>query len=221
MFFLSEDLQHHFSVSILVFVELALDDSSSYWDLMQYSVSILVFVELALDASENITDGAGGAGFNPCFRGTCSWWLPPWSWLSYVKSVSILVFVELALDGWLVWQRAPRDRVSILVFVELALDDDFAGSIICPPFPSFNPCFRGTCSWWKPTEPLVWGVSGFNPCFRGTCSWCFLILLDKIYLRYVSILVFVELALDVKEREGMPLTEEVSILVFVELALDV
>ena len=35
-------------------------------------VSILVFVELALDASVAFVARAEEKGFNPCFRGTCS-----------------------------------------------------------------------------------------------------------------------------------------------------
>ena len=35
-------------------------------------VSILVFVELALDAARGWMISRGRTGFNPCFRGTCS-----------------------------------------------------------------------------------------------------------------------------------------------------
>ena len=35
-------------------------------------VSILVFVELALDARDTALDTIVQASFNPCFRGTCS-----------------------------------------------------------------------------------------------------------------------------------------------------
>ena len=37
-----------------------------------YVVSILVFVELALDATEEPPRAVDRLGFNPCFRGTCS-----------------------------------------------------------------------------------------------------------------------------------------------------
>ena len=37
-----------------------------------YRVSILVFVELALDDYSGITGFLDNLGFNPCFRGTCS-----------------------------------------------------------------------------------------------------------------------------------------------------
>jgi len=62
-------------------------------------VSILVFVELALDAFTYLDYSNVVWSFNPCFRGTCSWcWddhIPSWNWMR----VSILVFVELALDA--------------------------------------------------------------------------------------------------------------------------
>ena len=60
-------------VSILVFVELALDATTSglvpQWS---STVSILVFVELALDGLVGAGNSVQGACFNPCFRGTCS-----------------------------------------------------------------------------------------------------------------------------------------------------
>ena len=134
------------SVSILVFVELALDargkmNGSSH----QGIVSILVFVELALDV---LRSAASGLRF----------------------LVSILVFVELALDdsrisgtegvycgfqslfSWnLLLMASPakgsptRSLVSILVFVELALDALCMAACMLACY-SFNPCFRGTCS---------------------------------------------------------------------------
>ena len=60
------------SVSILVFVELALDARSRPASVNQIWVSILVFVELALDAPVFGVARHVRAGFNPCFRGTCS-----------------------------------------------------------------------------------------------------------------------------------------------------
>ena len=60
-------------VSILVFVELALDVQADLAITSIISVSILVFVELALDASSASVQAAPVlTGFNPCFRGTCS-----------------------------------------------------------------------------------------------------------------------------------------------------
>ena len=59
-------------VSILVFVELALDDRLCRLHPISSPVSILVFVELALDARTMSSPGARPISFNPCFRGTCS-----------------------------------------------------------------------------------------------------------------------------------------------------
>ena len=61
------------SVSILVFVELALDVEFSV--LLHCGipiVSILVFVELALDVRRVEANRYKTLCFNPCFRGTCS-----------------------------------------------------------------------------------------------------------------------------------------------------
>ncbi len=85
-------------VSILVFVELALDAVSYHFCRSGMSlVSILVFVELALDEPFMVR-------------------------LFIEDEVSILVFVELALDVLSSRPSQPRAQVSILVFVELALD---------------------------------------------------------------------------------------------------
>ena len=101
----------YIEVSILVFVELALDGcpSSVLWELL--SVSILVFVELALDGTSYVVSLAS---------------LP----------VSILVFVELALDDPFMSLDSCTSSVSILVFVELALD----GGRVCAGFVDL-PCF--------------------------------------------------------------------------------
>ena len=60
-------------VSILVFVELALDVQLMirYWKCF-LQVSILVFVELALDDRITLSSMTSKRSFNPCFRGTCS-----------------------------------------------------------------------------------------------------------------------------------------------------
>ena len=59
-------------VSILVFVELALDEIRNPGERGSSPVSILVFVELALDVYEVHLRAFSGTSFNPCFRGTCS-----------------------------------------------------------------------------------------------------------------------------------------------------
>ena len=169
---------------------------------MQAGVSILVFVELALDVLKPRYHAQDGISFNPCFRGTCSWWSNLAVKLSIKLKVSILVFVELALDGHISDGNSEWHNVSILVFVELALDveTDTTGifELLC-----FNPCFRGTCSWC----PGLLEVAGlvkesFNPCFRGTCSWCADCSCHYTGRDSVSILVFVELALDARPFGG-------------------
>ncbi len=65
-----------------------------------------------------------------------------------------------------------------------------------PRLPSFNPCFRGTCSWWVVARLGYCHQVRFNPCFRGTCSWWTLTTTGTRPMSEVSILVFVELALD-------------------------
>ena len=60
-------------VSILVFVELALDAFGMAFFALALRVSILVFVELALDVLDDYKQNDDmDASFNPCFRGTCS-----------------------------------------------------------------------------------------------------------------------------------------------------
>ncbi len=59
-------------VSILVFVELALDEKVLDQNASFNAVSILVFVELALDDLRGRSMVVGLICFNPCFRGTCS-----------------------------------------------------------------------------------------------------------------------------------------------------
>ena len=239
------------------------------WSGNKMAVSILVFVELALDEPDSAGCRRASPGFNPCFRGTCSWWASRMMMACFLESfqslfswnlllmrvvrcrkwhhrpVSILVFVELALDGelrkfaafaflefqslfsWnlllmdnIRWKQSATEWVSILVFVELALDEIIAEELDTA-WGSFNPCFRGTCSWWEIPQATI-------------------------ARELVSILVFVELALDAELQKKLwgvqdefqslfswnlllmsqsPRPSEqrpqVSILVFVELALDV
>ncbi len=65
-----------------------------------------------------------------------------------------------------------------------------------------HPCFRGTCSDGENHSKLDDGT-WFNPCFRGTCSDGPGIDGHRRDRRGVSILVFVELALDVKPFHGV------------------
>ena len=159
-------------------------------------VSILVFVELALDDKAYVFYPCDSSCFNPCFRGTCSWWMETSTQEVPKASVSILVFVELALDGRIWASLANNEYVSILVFVELALDE-------------------------RLPRMALWSGMGFNPCFRGTCSWWEGRRAECAHGCRVSILVFVELALDEIFQWGtQTMAWHVSILVFVELALD-
>ena len=84
----------------------------------------------------------------------------------------------------------------ILVFVELALE---ALRRILPPFetPGFNPCFRGTCPRRAGLSSKITSPPGsFNPCFRGTCPRRYHALFRWSPHICVSILVFVEFALE-------------------------
>ena len=156
--------------------------------------------------------------FNPCFRGTCSWWFAFILILTHLF-VSILVFVELALDDPRLHNRwSTSSRVSILVFVELALDGCPAS--VYNPGPWFQSLFSwnlllmiALCMAWEQIIVSIlvfvelaldvhgWKTapgkhSSFNPCFRGTCSWCGGPQCRQLFEHLVSILVFVELALD-------------------------
>ena len=134
-------------VSILVFVELALDAwgtcGGCYWfrfqSLFSWNLLLMVFSQLPL--------GEAPVSFNPCFRGTCSWWLIDWC-------ACCLSFQFQSLFSWNLLLMVISEKlghaiydVSILVFVELALDVKTSKSEIFAPC-GFNPCFRGTCSWW-------------------------------------------------------------------------
>ena len=107
-------------------------------------VSILVFVELALDVWD-----CDLSVDNQEFQSLFSWNLLLMSktYPLYFRklSVSILVFVELALDVPPSQVPTVATSVSILVFVELALDGRRA-PVLGRLFICFNPCFRGTCS---------------------------------------------------------------------------
>ena len=90
---------HQVSVSILVFVELALDVQTHPVSGELLIVSILVFVELALDDGPAQQQGRFLLLFQSLF-----------SWNLLLMNIATCAFVGFNL-------------VSILVFVELALDD--------------------------------------------------------------------------------------------------
>ena len=111
--------------------------------------------------------------FNPCFRGTCSWWPKHHPRPS---------------------QRIPFQSLFSWNLLLMGTLDSAFGS----PIEGFNPCFRGTCSWCPSVE-----VSSYRLYveFQSLFSWNLLLMgrrpghhPDRIQ---VSILVFVELALDV------------------------
>ncbi len=88
------------------------------------------------------------SSFNPCFRGTCSWWR------TFMSEIG------------------DQIRVSILVFVELVLDET-----VNKFFNTRMNLFQSLFSWNLFLMSEIRGLSRhgrrrFNPCFRGTCSWC-------------------------------------------------
>ena len=109
-------------------------------------------------------------------------------------------------------------RVSILVFVELALDVYAARSKI-----PVGPLFQSLFSWNLLLMITVGRVAALKM-FQSLFSWNLLLMILAWSfggrLSGVSILVFVELALDVSWHRIMIQCGGVSILVFVELALD-
>ena len=189
------------AVSILVFLELALRPVGSRRSECLQLVSILVFLELALRLRgmeyptalialfqslfswNSLFDQIFGPwfpleslSFNPCFPGTRS-------------------STPLERES-----RVSPCPVSILVFLELALRHhayDFLHSCIR----SFNPCFPGTRSSTPGTQYHkipVWG--SFNPCFPGTRSSTQSPSTLQFFMKGVSILVFLELALRLTGR---------------------
>ena len=145
-----------------------------YWsfNVASYYVSILVFVELALDDNIKILPKLKQVCFNPCFRGTCSWCL-----LGTYYTIAKVLFQSLFSWNLLLMIIysicfGHDNLVSILVFVELALDVCAAFTQR-----SHSVTFQSLFSWnlllmWNKRGRLSTGRSSFNPCFRGTCSWC-------------------------------------------------
>ena len=206
--------------------------------------------------------------FNPCFRGTCSWWTENFDYDFLKLEFQSLFSWNLLLMGRMVlWWPWIDMFQSLFSWNLLLMSADISYRVRgCQ---GFNPCFRGTCSWCLASSSIhmfgmgfqslfswnlllmIAGVryigvvtNSFNPCFRGTCSWC-LVSCSSTSISSVSILVFVELALDVytddykftgilkfqslfswnlllmwRETRRSTKQERVSILVFVELALD-
>ncbi len=108
------------SVSILVFLELALEVEFAFTIQDFHFVSILVFLELALEAAKEGREQKKPSWFQSLF----SWNLP--SKLTLGDRISFLIYV------------------SILVFLELALEVSVPIITACSSW-GFNPCFLGTC----------------------------------------------------------------------------
>ena len=206
-------------VSILVFVELALGGRSYAGWCTCCSVSILVFVELALGAPPPGGMSDPYVRFNPCFCGTRPRRAGAIGSPAF-EVVSILVFVELALGGHTPTAGQRDAAVSILVFVELALGAHIVGYIF-KDFLSFNPCFCGTRPRRLNSSIVSSEVCCFNPCFCGTRPRSFFVV-DRAAIEHV----FQSLFLWNSPSETIlwyliAVTQPVSILVFVELALGV
>ena len=135
------------------------------------------------------------------------------------KRVSILVFVELALDGHIRLHRQLFSLVSILVFVELALDANEVQTMFTVL--GFQSLFS-----WNLLLMLVIDFIELPqvPMFQSLFSWN-LLLMWTMAETSVAMAVFQSLfswnlLLMGIWRNGYPMGFNVSILVFVELALD-
>ena len=163
-------------VSILVFVDLAFEENYRTLEKSFLAcVSILVFVDLAFEVWASCRDYDTG------------------------EAVSILVFVDLAFEAT---EGRPLllvgSCVSILVFVDLAFEVD-AARWLSQTSRRFNPCFRGSSFRSLHSESmgrLSW-VS-FNPCFRGSSFRSATPPRRSYHALQVSILVFVDLAFEVR-----------------------
>ena len=108
-------------------------------------VSILVFVELALDDGNVFEQMAKEVA---TFQSLFSWNLL--LMVHFVMPRAVRISFQSLFSWNLLLMRSPTSRatgknaVSILVFVELALDASWANRTAS--LSSFNPCFRGTCS---------------------------------------------------------------------------
>ena len=133
-------------VSILVFVELALDAWKVCSPYPSEVVSILVFVELALDGLARYKGYFDEIEFQSLFSWNLLLMLEQNNLDEQVYHVSILVFVELALDGRRRKILSPKFiKFQSLFSWNLLLMFEFCKEIEKGTV-SFNPCFRGTCS---------------------------------------------------------------------------
>ncbi len=179
------------TVSILVFLELALRVPTLTIEPLSRSVSILVFLELALRGYEHTPTYCKAYSFNPCFLGTCpqslyvsyvgpyglkfqslfSWNLPSEAnkWICGTDPITVfqsLFSWNLPSEPDHSQSKGHRLRVSILVFLELALRDRCTHFYLSE-YRGFNPCFLGTCPQRVLDGALVLDAGGFQSLF----SW--------------------------------------------------
>jgi len=183
-------------------------------------VSILVFMDLALEACRVIALGKGQSSFNPCFYGSCSRSFKKQLSLGDGIWVSILVFMDLALEARPSGRAWRRKGVSILVFMDLALEVRWIQSSNEPAL-----AFQSLFLWILLSKiiaqwPCWLSVFCFNPCFYGSCSRRSPHLMVSRSDFLVSILVFMDLALEVQILKCILSLMLVSILVFMDLALE-
>ena len=135
--------------------------------LRNWGVSILVFVEDALEDAGGCILSLLLAGFNPCFRGRCSGSILN-SIVLMDLFVSILVFVEDALEGILQLYSSETGEFQSLFSWKMLWKAFF--NYTPQKLGSFNPCFRGRCSGRQALIDFAEFIGSFNPCFRGRCS---------------------------------------------------
>jgi len=144
-----------------------------------------------------IVTGTGdflGMCFNPCFRGCRSGTLPGHRPRRGREGVSILVFVDVALERLPPLPPMLHFHVSILVFVDVALE------LCCyeeeESYDEFQSLFSWMSLWNRRGYPSGSCGTSFNPCFRGCRSGTKKAVPYRCRFENVSILVFVDVALE-------------------------
>ena len=103
--------------------------------------------------------------------------------------------MEVALDRCYIYHATIIATVSILVFMEVALDQRIIVSY-CDSIIRFNPCFHGSSSRSPSAISFAQQDTCFNPCFHGSSSRSPTARHHRHAESRVSILVFMEVALD-------------------------
>ena len=183
-------------------------------------VSILVFLELALGPRLSSMTSPHRMSFNPCFLGTCPWTYNTLAVPGARKSFNPCFLGTCPWTAFLSCFTALYIQRFNPCFLGTCPWTITFKSTPCSLAVSFNPCFLGTCPW---TSNIVidgnllyqfqslfsWNLpldfrenymgrvskESFNPCFLGTCPWTLRSLLPDEVEIWVSILVFLELAL--------------------------